>query len=255
MLAESLGLLQLAFTIWMIVDAYNRGAESFWYWVIFIFQPIGPWAYFFAVKFRHFRFRGVRPTAPRDRKMSLDELRYRVERTPTVATRFALAERLMEKGQHAEAIPQLEAVLAFEPDYCAGLHALAECKVILGTPDDAIAPLEKLINREDRWQNYRARRTLIDVHDARGKSADTLAACREYTKRMPNLENKCLLAECLMENNLPSEAAQVLDQALQDLDYAPWMDRLRSWRWAREAKRMLAEAEASEEKMDGAKAG
>ena len=42
-----LSTLQMAFMVWMIVDAYRRPAERFWFWVIFLFQPIGPWAYFF----------------------------------------------------------------------------------------------------------------------------------------------------------------------------------------------------------------
>src|SRR5262245_50129906 len=83
-LMQVLGLLQLAFVIWMIVDAYQRGAEPFWYWIILIFQPIGAWIYFFAVKLRTMRLNRLRPAVvPRERKLSLDELRYRVERTPT----------------------------------------------------------------------------------------------------------------------------------------------------------------------------
>ena len=56
LLVQVLSLLQLAFTIWMMVDAYKRRVESFWYWIIFIMQPVGAWVYFFAVKFRTFRF-------------------------------------------------------------------------------------------------------------------------------------------------------------------------------------------------------
>src|SRR5260370_29483753 len=116
---QALSLLQLGFTVWMMVDAYKRSVEPFWYLVILLFQPIGAWVYFFAVKFRTLRLPGISPTHFGERKLSLDELRYRVERTPTVAHRLALAKRLMETGAHAQAIPQLEAVLAIEPGYCA----------------------------------------------------------------------------------------------------------------------------------------
>ena len=46
---EFLALPQLAFTVWMLVDCYRRGADSFWFWVIFLLWPVGPWAYFFVV--------------------------------------------------------------------------------------------------------------------------------------------------------------------------------------------------------------
>jgi hypothetical protein len=227
----------------MMVDAYQRRVEPFWYWIILLFQPIGAWGYFFAVKFRTLRFSGLRTGISWERKLSLDELRYRVERTPTVANRLAMAERLMEKGEHAEAIPYLQAVLAIEPDYCGVLHALAECRLATGAAGEAIAPLEKLIERDYRWAHYRAWRTLVDAHMARGQPADALKACREYAKRLPTLENKCLLAEHLLGNGIPAEAMQVLDHALEDHHFAPWNTRWRNRRWARDAHRLLAEAD------------
>ena len=45
-----LAMLQGAFTIWMLVDTRQRGQDHIWFWVILWFQPLGPWAYFFAVK-------------------------------------------------------------------------------------------------------------------------------------------------------------------------------------------------------------
>ena len=244
--ALALGLLQLAFTVWMMVDAYQRRVDTFWYWVICFFQPVGAWAYFFTVKFHTLGLSGMRRTVLWEPKLSLDELRYCVERAPTVANRFDLAERLMEKGAHGDAIPLLEAVLAIEPEYCAVLHALAECRLATNNAEQALAPLEKLIRRDPRWTNYLAWRTLVDVHVAQGQAADALTACREFVKRLPTLENKCLLAEHLIDNDRPSEAVQILDAALEEHHFAPWSSRWHNGRWAREARRLLAEAEKDE---------
>jgi hypothetical protein len=246
LVAQGLGLIQMAFTVWMLVDAYQRRVEMFWYWVIFFFQPLGAWVYFFAVKFRTARLPGRRSGLSWQRQLSLKELRYRVERTPTLANRFALAERLMEKGAYTEAIPHLEAVLAIESDYCAALHALAKCRLATGEAEQALAPLKKLMHRDYRWAYYRAWRTLIEVHLARGQPADALIACREFAKHLPTLETKCLLAENLLDTAQPAEAVSILDQALEDHSFAPWDVRWRSWRWAREARRLLAQAERHE---------
>ncbi|HEV8058227.1 MAG TPA: tetratricopeptide repeat protein [Gemmataceae bacterium] len=234
---------QLAFTIWMAVDAYHRRVEPFWYWVIVLFQPIGPWIYFFAIKLPTLSLRGFQRSPGRRRKQSIDELTYRVERTPTVANRLALAERLMDKGEHAQAIPHLEAILAFDADYGIALHSLAECKLATGAPEDAAGLLDKLIRRDYRWSNYRAWRTLIGVHEARGQPADALQTCREFEKRLPTLENKCLLAEHLVATGNATEAVALLDRALEDLHYAPFRERWRNYRWAREARRILAKVE------------
>ena len=110
LLWQGVYLLQLAFTIWMAVDVYRGGAEQFWIWIIIIFQPLGPWVYFFAVKLRNMRVPGLRAGGAAtawERKLSLPELQYRVERSPTVANRLALAHRLMDKGLHEDAIVSL----------------------------------------------------------------------------------------------------------------------------------------------------
>jgi hypothetical protein len=246
-LTQVLSLLQLAFTIWMIVDAYHRGVETYWYWLILFFQPIGSWAYFFAVKFRTLRWPGRSLNRSGGRNYSLDQLRYLVERAPTVANRIAYAERLMEKGKHADAIPLLEAVLAVEPDYAPALHTLAECRLAADDPEHAVAPLEKLLRRDPCWADYRAWRTLLEVHRARGKPADALATCREFVKRLPTLENKCRLAEHLLDDGRASEVVQLLDDALEEQRFAPWSARWRNWRWNRKANRLLFEAEKADQ--------
>jgi hypothetical protein len=249
LLLQAAYMLQLAFTIWMAVDAYQRGGEQFWMWIIIIFQPLGPWVYFFAVKLRTLRVPGLGARAGTgeawERKLSLDELRYRVERSPTVANRLALAHRLMDRGMHEDAIAHLEAILQVEPGYCQALHALAECRLATSEPTHAVTALEKLIQRDRRWSHYRAWRTLIEAHLARREPGDALKACRELEKQLPTMENKCLLAEHLIGNQLKTEAIELLDQTLEDYHYMPWGARLRNWRWAREARKLLAEAEKS----------
>lgn len=237
-------LLQGAFTIWMLVDAYQRGTEFFWLWIILIFQPIGTWVYFAAVKLPTLRLtRGFNTRQLWQRRLSLDELRYRVERAPTVVNLLALAERFMEKKQHGEAIPHLEAILAKEETYCQAMYDLAVCHLECNKAELALPVLQRLMNRDPRWSDYRAWPTLIAVHQRLGKENDALQSCRELEKRVPNWENKCRLAERLIDNGYKTEAAQILLQALEDHRFAPLQRRLRNWSWARHAQQLLSEAE------------
>ncbi len=237
-------LAQTALTIWLAIDAYRRSTEYFWIWIIIVFQPLGAWIYFFAVKLpalRIFRHTSSKPLW--QPKLSLAELHYRAERAPTVVNRVALAERLMEQGRHDEAIPHLEAALALDETYCQVMHDLAVCHVACGEADLALPILDRLMKRDARWSDYRAWKTLIEAQDALGRHEDALASCRDLEKRVPTWENKCLLAERLLHGGHREEAIKVLDQALEDYHFAPFKQRVRQWRWARRAQRLLKEAD------------
>ena len=117
-LETSLYLLQAAMTVWMLVDANRRGVEYYWFWLILIFQPFGAWAYFFLYKAKDFKSGPSWLTGLFHQRPSLQELRHRAERLPTIAIRLELGTRLVEVGEFAEALPHLEAVLAREPEHC-----------------------------------------------------------------------------------------------------------------------------------------
>src|SRR5262249_33948776 len=144
-----------------------------------------------------------------------------------------------------DAVPHLEAVLNFEPNYCGALHVLAECRLAMGKADEAVPLLQRLIQKDYRWSDYRAWRTLIDAQQACRPAGDALASCRDYARHAPSLENKCLLAEQLTDNGLAGEAVKLLDEALRDLEHEGWLARLRDWRWVREANRLRSAAEAA----------
>jgi hypothetical protein len=234
-----LALLQAAFTIWMLVDAYRRSAEGFWLWVIFLFQPLGAWVYFFAVKLKDFRGApGLSLPAVFGGGPSLNELRYRAEQVPTLANHLALAQRLIERAEYAEAVPHLESALKTEPDHCQVLYALALCHVREGRPDQAVPLLERLLARDPRWSNYRGWHLLVEARDALGDSEGALKAAREAARLAPTLEHQCLLAEHLQARGQGREAHDVLDRALHENSFAPGPVRWRNRRWARQARRI-----------------
>ncbi|MCS7046852.1 MAG: tetratricopeptide repeat protein [Gemmataceae bacterium] len=234
--------LHVVLAIWMLYDAYRRGVEPYWFWIIVLVPIIGPLAYALIVALPSKRlFRRGLDKPLWQRKLSLDELRYRVERMPTVINRVALAERLMDIGAHAEAIPHLEAALTLDETYCQALYDLAVCHLACRQAAQALAVLDRLMKRDDRWADYRAWHTLIEAQDALGQTEAALQTCRNLERRVPTWENKCRLAERLIDDGRHGEATQLLEQALEDHRFAPLKIRLRHWRWARRAQRLLRE--------------
>jgi hypothetical protein len=235
-----LALAQMAFMLWMAVDAYKRHVESFWLWVIIFVPVFGAWAYFFAVKAADFRH--VSLGSAFQRRTSLEELRYRAEHVPTLASHLALAERLMEKGLYAEAIPHLEEARKKEPEHGQVLYALAASHAAEGRYELAVPLLEGINRRDPRWSNYAAWRLLVETRTQSGDQPGALDTCRELVKLAPTLQHRCLLAEHLLDNGLAEEARTLLDRSLQDYYFAAGPSRRLNRAWAREARRLQKRA-------------
>jgi hypothetical protein len=238
-LARPLSMLHAAFTIWMLVDASRRGVDWFWYLLIILFQPLGPYVYFLLVRTRGLRGPDVPSWKIFQRRVSLDELRYRAEQTGTAAARRALAEALVEKGLYAEAMPHLEAVLEREPEYCPALYDLARCHLEQGHPELARPLLDKLLAHDGRWNNYAAWHLLIRVHEASNDRAAALLSCREVARRSPTFQHQCLLAERLHTDGESNEAEAVAERLLDEYSYSPGHIRRANRTWAKRAERLL----------------
>ena len=235
-----LSLLQAVLTIWMLVDASRRHVEYYWFWLIIGFQPFGAWAYFFLYKLPDLRAGGGKSWwSLFQHRVSLDELRYKAEQLPTLVNRVALAERLMDDGDNAAALPLLQAAHKSEPDHGEVLYRLALCQARLDRPDEAKPLLERLLAREPRWRNYLAWHLLIAVQRHRGDQTATLAACRELVRLAPILHHQCILAETLLAQGMTLEARDLLERSLRDHEYTPGPIRRRNHRWASEARRLL----------------
>ncbi len=236
--------LQTAFMIWMLVDVYRRGAEVYWYFIILFLPVVGAWVYFFAVKLPSGDFRNLNVGGLVRRGPPLEHLRYLADQTPTLMNHLNLAQRLIEIGQHAEAVPHLEAVLKTEPDHGMALYSLATCLRELGRPAEAVPVLQKLLKRDNRWGNYAGWRLLVAAQDDLGDRAGALESCRELTRLAPTLQNQCLFAEHLLDDGQIIEARMLLEQSLREHDYAPGHVRRRNGRWAAEARRLIKRVES-----------
>jgi hypothetical protein len=237
-----LSVLQTGFMVWMLIDAYRRPAEPFWYYVIFFVPVIGAWAYFFVVKgpdFKRFDTGNLFK-----RRVSLEELRYHAEHTPTLANHVALAQQLMKGHEYQEAAGYLEGALKREPDHATALHSLAVCHIEEGRYDQAVPLLERILVIDAHWSHYAAWHQLIEVKAAAGDLEGALTTARDLVKRAPSLQHHCLLAERLLDAGETEEAAQLLEQSLQDYAYAPPGVRRINRRWASQASRLQKQLSA-----------
>jgi hypothetical protein len=233
-------LVQAVMTLWMLIDSGRREVESWWFWVILVLQPFGPWAYFFMYKVKDFKGGSLGNLF--QRRIPLQELRHQVERSPTALNRMELGVRLVQEGMFEEAIPHLEAMLAREAEHCRALFALAEAHRGLGHPDQSAAALKKLVAHQPGWADYTAWRLLVLVSEEAGDRADALTQARDLARVAPTLQHRCLLAECLLDGGETVEARKVLEQGLDDYRYLSGASRSRSRRWVGKARQLLQQA-------------
>jgi predicted Zn-dependent protease len=142
-------------------------------------------------------------------------------------------------GDFAAAFVQLEAAQKKEPEHGQVQYFLALCHTRQGRPQEALPLLHSLSQRDPRWSNYLAWHLLIETHETNGNSQAALDTCRQLVNLSPTLENKCLLAEHLLDAAQNGEARRLLEGALQDHHFAPGPIRRRNRRWAGEARRLL----------------
>jgi hypothetical protein len=236
-------MVQAALTVWMLIDASRRSVDGWWFWVILALQPVGAWVYFFNYKWPDLRSGSSGLTNMFQRRISVQELEHRVERSPTALNRLELGKRLVEEGRFEEALPHLQAMLAREPEHCAALFAVAHAHRGLNHPDQAVPALQKLVAHQPGWGDYSAWRLLVQVCAEAGDRAAAITHGRELARIAPSLQHRCLLAEHLLAAGQTVEARKVLEQGLDDYRYLSGPSRGRERRWVGKAKQLLEQSD------------
>lgn len=235
--------LQGAFTIWMLLDASRRRVEHHWYYIILFIPVVGPWVYFFTYMAPEL---GSGRIVLFQRKVPLEELRYRAEQAPTLANQLELGERLIDLDDYAGALSPLQAAHKLEPGHGQVQYSLAFCHLRLGKPEQAMPLLENINRRDPRWSNYQAWILLVETQQHLQNQERAVTAARELVRLSPLLQHKCLLAQTLLQQGNRAEARSILQESLQEHDYAPGPIRRRNRPWAREARRLLKDCERVE---------
>lgn len=231
-----LSLLERCFAIAMIVHAYRRGAEFWWYYFIFFIPVIGSLAYFFAVVAPRIQWKYPFFGEP---KTPVEELEFRAQNSPTFANHFALGARLVELGRYDEALGPLEDARKREPDHSPVCFNLARCLYELHRSNEALPYVQKIIEKEPRWEDYAAWRLLMQIQQDLGLDDAVVETGRQLVKLSPRMEHKYLLGEQLARVGIPGEARLVLENALEEQRYVNGAVARQNRKWVRESKRLL----------------
>ena len=147
-----IGFLYLIPAIYFGVHALRTGRNMYWLMILFIFPFLGSLVYFIAEYLPEMRHSTVGRKSARvvkslvDPNRELREARLAFDRTPTVDNRSRLAEALLARGDHDEAIEQFQACAS--GPYAQDVkfrRGLARAQLAAGRQAAAVATLEALI--------------------------------------------------------------------------------------------------------------
>ncbi len=244
-MARLLLLVVVPFKIWMLYDAWQRRAETYWLWVI-IGVPGGALAYLFFVRLRDHDARQLqqRVLSAVRRPPSLEQLQFRYERTPTIASRITLAQALGDAGRWPEAAAHFGAVLARRPEEHDALYGAGVCALELGRYEEATEALERLESLNPGYRDFALYPELAEAYERQGAADQALELLRTLARREPRLRHVVVLAERLVEHGERREAVERLQTALREHADAPRYVRRNDRRWARRATALVRELSA-----------
>jgi hypothetical protein len=228
-------LLSVGFAVGLCFHAVRTGQDTFWLWIILMFQPIGGLAYLaiivipplFRGRAAHSVAKGAREAL--DPHRNYREARAAVEDSPTVHNRMRLAAAASELGRHDEA----EAIYR---EAAQGVHAedpalqlgRAKALIELGRPAEALALLEAI----DGEVGAAASLALARAYQGLQRVDDADRAYRTAVEKTAGLEAIARHAAFLRQVGRTGEAAELtaeIDRRAQRA-IGPFRKEARAWR-------------------------
>lgn len=233
--------MQSAFSLWMLADAAQRRASGYWYPVILL--PFGEVAYFFMVKIHDPEFRALRKTwnTWMSRKLTLEDLRYQANETPSFANKLALAQGLFDADLFDQATVAFQELLIADNECKDALYGFALCRLELEDYDAAIEALRCLIDIKPSFADYDGWTQLAFSLRTTNQLDAAVDVLEELVRKAPRLSHRVLYARYLGYAQQRDKAREQLETGLKALEHAPRFQQRQESSAAKAARTMLSQ--------------
>jgi hypothetical protein len=231
--------LSLIFAIAMCVHVVRTGRDTFWLWIILMFQPLGGLVYLVAmvipdlVRGPTVRKIGETARATLDPTREYREAKALCEDAPTVRNRMRLASAAMALGKPAEAEALYRESLPGVPaDDPALLLGRANALLELHRYDEALEMLDQLGRDQARGRTPAAALALGRAYEGLGRIAEADTALNWAAQHLPGFEGMARYAAFMARHGRAAEAREVIadmDKRMAKLKPA-FRKEARAWR-------------------------
>jgi tetratricopeptide (TPR) repeat protein len=202
----------------MLADAYQRRAGTIWYFIVLI--PFGEWVYFFKIKIHDPEVQRLTKNLIR-KKVSLKQIKYNAESTPSTHNKLLYAQALHDHQLFKEAITVFQDLLKRNSDDKKALYGLGLCLLKLDRYEDAIQPLESLIEQDFTYDQHSAAADLARCYWGLGEREKAIQLLESVLKKSQRIAFKSELARYLRDNSDAKRANEVVQEAIMDYQNSP----------------------------------
>ena len=234
-----LGVATFAFSIWMAVDYWRRGGDSYWIWIILVFQPIGGIVYFFTQFWDGPRLEKYGLWRRLTAGGRIREVKARAHHLDTSAAFEELGDSYSGVGKWRDAGEAYRAALQRD---AANLHAqvrLGYALLALNRADEAWALLGPAYQKKPDFDDDKLIRQLARCQAMRGNFTDACNLYEYFLRRHSYTEVQLDYAHVLLKSGQTADGRKALEELIRDAEHAPKFQRSRDSRWVREARRLL----------------
>lgn len=233
-------ILYFLFWIWMLVDCIRKDPDRFlWFWVIFIFQPLGAILYFFVRWLPTNHFQLPEFARPLFRQRRLNELETAALQIGNAYQFVRWGDALKEAGIHQKSLDAYQRALTKEPDNLQALWGAAQIEMKFKQFESAQHRCQQILEADPEYKfgdvSLLYCKTICEI-DTPEKAREQLVI---HTKRWRQPEALYMLAKLEVEAGDHRAARTTLQGMLLDINGSPRGIARKFVRWKSKARRLL----------------
>jgi len=221
-----------------ILHFIRRRPDNYWFYVIIFLGPIGAAIYLLveAVPDAGLARQSFKVFPRRKR---IRELEAAIRQNPSAGNYEELGDLYMDDGRIAAARDAFDKAIAARSDTLDAFYRRGACALQLGDAAAAIPDLERVVAKEPNYDFYRAGGLLAHAYAQTGQKERAEALFRDVTMKSVASETYLNFAELLASEGKNAEAREWAQKVLEKKPNMPGYLRRRERPWFRSANKML----------------